>query len=465
MPYTVNSFQGINSAITVLDKTVDSTSLDIKLVGKKQENYGEIILENFYHILENFAGLNPPPNPVKGQIWARTDATPGSDVTIKIYNGTGWDDILTLIDVGATLPSPAGLADGKSFFVNTSKEEKFYIKVGTSWKQVGGLIRSATVPTPIPPSGTLWYNETERELYVRINNIIGEGWYPLTITNNNPGSKTRYGIHKNTAPNFELAIIEVNGKLIAAFSDSDVNSVTLNSVNYVKKDNTTETLGLSPNFHQGIESGLTFSDNVKNITFTSSAVMNTFGNNLEFRIANTSRMILESNKTVIKSDVEVSSNGFFKLPKGTTAQRPPAEQGMIRFNTDTGKLEYFDGLAWKDIAIGNTLTKYQSPEFNIPNNSSITYAHGLPNVPKIYHAYALCKMGYGSYSVGDEILLAHQTDYDEGSSPSRDFFTTWANNSVIGFAVYGTLRAADKDGSGFVNLASPSFTIFFRYFD
>ena len=49
-----------------------------------------------------------------------------------------------------------------------------------------------------------------------------------------------------------------------------------------------------------------------------------------------------------------SSPHYFIPPSGTTAQRPsnPGE-GMIRFNTDSGSLEYYRGTHWENIIVNN----------------------------------------------------------------------------------------------------------------
>ena len=49
-----------------------------------------------------------------------------------------------------------------------------------------------------------------------------------------------------------------------------------------------------------------------------------------------------------------SSPHYFVPPSGTTAQRPsnPGE-GMIRFNTDSGHLEYYTGTHWADVITNN----------------------------------------------------------------------------------------------------------------
>lgn len=63
------------------------------------------------------------------------------------------------------------------------------------------------------------------------------------------------------------------------------------------------------------------------------------------------------------SDQLNSSTGYFDLPTGTTAQRPASPvAGMIRFNTDTGSVESYNGTIWSTIgaqypsATGGTIT-------------------------------------------------------------------------------------------------------------
>ena len=44
-----------------------------------------------------------------------------------------------------------------------------------------------------------------------------------------------------------------------------------------------------------------------------------------------------------------TSTGSFQIAKGTAAQRPTGITGMIRYNTETNKLEYYDGSAWQTL--------------------------------------------------------------------------------------------------------------------
>ena len=49
-----------------------------------------------------------------------------------------------------------------------------------------------------------------------------------------------------------------------------------------------------------------------------------------------------------------SSTAFLEPPKGNTAQRPEyVKPGMIRFNTDSAHLEYYNGVEWTEVLVAN----------------------------------------------------------------------------------------------------------------
>lgn len=51
--------------------------------------------------------------------------------------------------------------------------------------------------------------------------------------------------------------------------------------------------------------------------------------------------------TITKNTAAISVNHTFTIPTGTTAQRPTSPiAGMIRFNTQRGFLEGYDGTNW-----------------------------------------------------------------------------------------------------------------------
>ena len=68
---------------------------------------------------------------------------------------------------------------------------------------------------------------------------------------------------------------------------------------------------------------------------------------MTFSINGTSGLTYPDNTTAATGG-NVTATGAYTISTGTTAQRPgtPAT-GMMRFNTTTVKLEYYNGSAWK----------------------------------------------------------------------------------------------------------------------
>jgi hypothetical protein len=83
MPYVINKTNG--QPLLTLDDGVLDTTTSLSLVGRNFVGYGEIQNENFVHLLENFAGANPPSRPIAGQSWFNTQNN-----VLHVYDGTKW---------------------------------------------------------------------------------------------------------------------------------------------------------------------------------------------------------------------------------------------------------------------------------------------------------------------------------------------------------------------------------------
>ena len=86
MAYTVNKTNSSASPnqYTVQDGVVNEQT-DLKLIGKGYAGYGELIGENFLHLLENFSNPSAPSKPISGQLWWDS-----SNSKLKVYTGTAW---------------------------------------------------------------------------------------------------------------------------------------------------------------------------------------------------------------------------------------------------------------------------------------------------------------------------------------------------------------------------------------
>ena len=140
MPYTIDSYDGTTFTFNISDGTVDSTNTSLKLLGQNYRGYGEIVAEDFVHLLENFSKTTAPSNPIHGQIWY--DKSTGSGAANKGY------------------------------------KLKFYDDASSSWKMVSNLASGTTGPSN-PSVGDLWWDESALE--VRLKLWDGTVWQNIGI--------------------------------------------------------------------------------------------------------------------------------------------------------------------------------------------------------------------------------------------------------------------------------------------
>jgi hypothetical protein len=72
MAYTIVKSDG-TVLTTIADGTINTTSTSQGLPGRNYAGYGQTLDTNFVHQLENFADVNPPANPIRGQLWYNTN--------------------------------------------------------------------------------------------------------------------------------------------------------------------------------------------------------------------------------------------------------------------------------------------------------------------------------------------------------------------------------------------------------
>ena len=120
MAYTVNKTNSSASPnqYTVQDGVVN-TQTDLRLIGKGYAGYGELIGENFLHLLENFSNSNAPSKPIAGQLWWDSSAN-----KLKVYNGSSFQT------AGGSAPyqstAPSGLAQGDLWIDSDTGQLFFY---------------------------------------------------------------------------------------------------------------------------------------------------------------------------------------------------------------------------------------------------------------------------------------------------------------------------------------------------
>lgn len=82
MAYTVNS----NDKTIVIEDGTINTETPLSLIGRDYFGYGTEIAQNFVDLMQNFAGDNPPADPVTGNGWYNT-----SNNTFNLWNGAEWN--------------------------------------------------------------------------------------------------------------------------------------------------------------------------------------------------------------------------------------------------------------------------------------------------------------------------------------------------------------------------------------
>ena len=149
-------------AFLIAPGELNTTATSLRLPGAGYAPYGEPIVEDLLHILENFASPVSPANPTVGQLWFDTASkllkvlnsitTVGSTVTYD------WARIANNTTLSTTAP-----ADHSQLWYDTSASLainhtlKIYNTISSTWQPV---VPPALVKSNDPPAntGSLWYN-------------------------------------------------------------------------------------------------------------------------------------------------------------------------------------------------------------------------------------------------------------------------------------------------------------------
>jgi hypothetical protein len=142
MPYYINKTNG-EALVTLEDGTLDTTTVDLALVGKNYPTYGLSLNQNFVKLLENFASVDEPATPLRGQIWYNSNSR-GLHFYREGSTADNWHKVAS-IEESAT--NPVDPRQGDLWFDTDAEQLRIYS--GTEWITVGpqttstGLLRVA----------------------------------------------------------------------------------------------------------------------------------------------------------------------------------------------------------------------------------------------------------------------------------------------------------------------------------
>lgn len=128
MTYTINKTDG-STLTQLVDGELNQTTTDLTLVGRNTSGYGQYINDNFLWLLENFANVTPPNNPIAGQLWFDT-----TENRLKVYDGVGFK--VSGGTIVAPFP-PSGITAGDIWIDST--RQQLYFNDGVSTKLAGPI--------------------------------------------------------------------------------------------------------------------------------------------------------------------------------------------------------------------------------------------------------------------------------------------------------------------------------------
>ena len=130
MAYNITLTNG-EPLVTISDGTIDVNFTSLSLVGKNYAGYGQLVNENFVHLLENFANPDEPTNALTGQIWYDTNTE-----SLKVRSSLdGWKTVGSTLGSGPS--APTGPSVGEAWW--DTIREQLYVWTGTEWKLIGPL--------------------------------------------------------------------------------------------------------------------------------------------------------------------------------------------------------------------------------------------------------------------------------------------------------------------------------------
>lgn len=173
MAYNISLTNG-EPLVTIADGSVDINYTSLSLIGKNFAGYGQLMNENWVHLLENFANATEPNNPIVGQLWYDTNSK-----IMKARTSSG-----TWKNIGSATASPTAPTNpvvGDQWWDTINEQLKTWS--GTEWKLIGPLYSAAEGITGAVPD-TIRDITGNDHVVIKfyINNIVTGIWSKETAS-------------------------------------------------------------------------------------------------------------------------------------------------------------------------------------------------------------------------------------------------------------------------------------------
>jgi len=161
MPYDIKNYKGASIA-SILEGTVN-TQTSLNLVGQNYKNYGQLIAENFMHIIENFARDMPPTNASVGQLWYKPKDGHLYILDQDVNNKTKWKSLATL-EIQSTDPainsSGGGYTPREGDFWFNSASDKGILNIRYKDDETG-VLKWGQLSVPVSSDATLFFKTVQ----------------------------------------------------------------------------------------------------------------------------------------------------------------------------------------------------------------------------------------------------------------------------------------------------------------
>lgn len=118
MAYTITKTNG--DTLVSVPETELNTDYGITLVGRNYAGYGIYLNDNFVSLMENFANPTAPAIPLEGQLWWNS-----TENTLQIWQGSTWKKI-GHVTASSSVPSSLGRSVGDQWWDTTNQQLKVW---------------------------------------------------------------------------------------------------------------------------------------------------------------------------------------------------------------------------------------------------------------------------------------------------------------------------------------------------